>query len=316
MKALTLVQSEDEFLASLELDRLRARAEKAGYAIEEVAGDDERALFYALDTPSLFGDGRFVVVRASTLEAHAERLAAWAESPPPGLAAVLVVGRATKLKKAVGRHAEVIELAAPKPWETADWLVKFLKGRGRVITKEAATALVEAVGTGLRDLANAAEQLQLATTGQIGVDVVARQFRGLDSQVYTFLDAVVQRDRAAALRHLGALLRSGGTHPLVLTTTLANQFRALAAARDAGRQQAAALAKELGVSVGHVNRAFRHGRNFSAGEIRQAFRLLADTDDQLKGGERGQEGSDRLVLELMVARLAGDRPAAPAGRRR
>ena len=57
-----------------------------------------------------------------------------------------MVSRATKLKKALGRGAEVIEVAAPKPWETADWLVKFLKGRGRIITKDAATALVEAVG--------------------------------------------------------------------------------------------------------------------------------------------------------------------------
>ena len=315
MRALTLIVSENEFLASLELERVRAAWEAKGYTAEEVDGDDEQTLFYALDTPSLFGGGRLVVVRGANLDAHVDRLVAWAASPPPGIAAAVVGGKTAKVRKAAGRDADVIEVAAPKPWESADWLVKFLKGRGRTMSKDAAQALVEAIGTNLRDLANAAEQLQMATTGSIGIDTVGRLFRGHDSQLYTFLDALVQRDRAASLRHLGALLRTGGTHPLVLTTTLANQFRAIAVAREAGRTPAAALARELTVSVGHVNRASKHGRNFDTTELRQAFRLLADADDALKGGERGTERSDVLVLEMLVAQLTGDRPAVRSGRR-
>jgi DNA polymerase-3 subunit delta len=251
VKALTLIASGNEFLASLELERLRAHWEKKGYTIEEVGTEDVQALLYALDTPSLFGGGRFVVVRgaAADLEDSADRLAAWAESPPEGIAAVLVVDRSAKLRKALGARADVIELDSPKPWETADWLVKFLKGRGRVIKKDAAEALIEAVGTELRDIAMAADQLTMATTGTIGVDTVTKLFRGLESALYTFLDVLLQRDRAAALRHLGALLRAG-EHPLVVMQALGKQFRAIAAARDAGRTPAAVLAKELGVAPG------------------------------------------------------------------
>lgn len=311
MKALTLITAEDQFLASLELGRVRAHWESKGYSTEEATTDDVVAVFNALDTPAMFGDGRFVIVRgqAGPLDAEVERLTAWAESPPPGLACALVVGRATKLRKALGRGAEVIEASAPKPWETGAWVVTHMKGRGRQMTPEAAEALVEALGTDLRELATACEQLTLATSTRIGVDVVQRMFRGLDSQLYTFLDALLQRDRSAALKHLHSLLGVGEYHPLVLTATLAKQYRALAAGKGTERVAAATLAKELDITVGYVNRAFKHGRNFTPEDVRTGFRLIADADDTLKGGERGNELPEHVVMELLVSQLAGDRPA-------
>lgn len=290
---------------------------KKGYAVEEISTQDMHAVFYALDTQSLFGDGRFVIARgsASDVDGEAERLAAWAESPPPGVAAALVLGKAAKLKKALGARADVIEVEAPKPWETADWLVRHLKGHGRAMSRDAANALIEAVGTDLREVAGAAEQLTMATSGSIGVDTVTRMFRGFESQLFTFLDAVLQRDRSSALKHLGALMKSGD-HPLVIMQGLSKQFRAVAAAREAGRTPAAALAKELSVSVGYVNRAVKHGRNFDAAEIRRVFRLLADADLALKGGERGEDQPGELVMELLVGDICGEaRSMAPARRR-
>lgn len=317
MKPLALVLSESEFLASLALDRLRANWSKKGFEAEEVAADDLQAVLYALDTPSLFGAGRFVIVRgtAQQLDPAAERFAAWAEHPPEGIAAAIVAGRSQKLKKALGAHAEVLEPVAPKPWETADWLARHVKAAGRTMTKEAAVALVEAIGTDLRELATAAEQLMLAGSGSIGVEAVARLFRGHESQVYVFLDTVLKRDRPAALRHLGALMR-GGQHPLAIHTTLARQFRALAAAREAGRASPAELARELDLTPAYVTRAQKNARNFDAGEVRRAFRLLADADLALKGGEHGEDQPDELVMEMLVSEICGDRPAPAPARRR
>ncbi len=297
---------------------MRAAWEKRGYAIEEIPSDDPSLVFNALDTQSLFGGGRCVIVRgaATPLEPEADRFAAWAESPPPEVACIVAIGSALKLRKALGTRAEIVQVESPKPWETADWLARFVKGRGRTMTRDAAAQLVEAVGSDLRELSTAVEQLTLATTGSITVEVVSRMFRGLESQLYTFLDALLMRDRDAALRHLGALMRSG-EHPLVMMNALAKQFRAVAAARDVvGRPNAAALAKELDLTVGYVNRATKHARNFDAGEVRRAFRLLADADFSLKGGERGEEASDTLLMEMLVAELAGSHGPAPAQRGR
>lgn len=311
-----LIISENEFLASLELDRVRAHWEEKGYTTERVSTEDPQAVFYALDTASLFGDGRFVVVGgpAAPLEAAAGRLAEWADSPPPGLAAAIVATRASKLEKALTGHAEIFKPEAPKPWEVPDWVVRFLKGRGRVITKEAAAALVEAVGTNLRDAATAAEQVATATTGTINPPAVAKLFRGLESQLFTFLEATLRRDRPAALRHLGALMRSG-EHPLVILAALAKQFRALAAVRDAGATPPAALAKELDVSPGYVNRAKKHARAFDPASVRRAFRLLADADLALKGGEQSEERPAELLMELLIAEITADRVSSGAQRR-
>jgi DNA polymerase-3 subunit delta len=316
VKQLTLIVSGSEFLASLELSRVRAHWEKKGFTSEELSTDDVQAVFYALDTQALFGGGRLVIVRGSAadLDDESERLASWAESPPEGVAAVLMLDRSAKLRKALGARADVLELDAPKPWETADWLVKFIKGRGRVIKKEAAEALIEAVGTDLREIAIAAEQLTMATTGSIGVDTVNKLFRGLESALYTFLDALLQRDRSSALRHVGALMRAG-EHPLVIMQALSKQFRAVAVARDATRTPAAVLAKEMGIATGYVNRAYKHGRNFDAGEIRHAFRLLADADLALKGGLLGEDNPPEMVMELLVSELAGEGRMAVARRR-
>lgn len=294
---------------------MRAHWTGKGYTVEEVSAEDPQAVLYALDTPSLFGDGRFVVVRgdAKRLEEVADRLADWAATPPPGIAAALVVGSAAKLRKALASSADILELEAPKPWAVSEWLQRFLKSRNRTMTKDAATALVEAVGTDLRELASAAEQLTLATTGTIGVDTVARLFRGVESQLYTFLDAVVKRDRPAALRHLGSILRA--EHPLVVLSALAKQFRALAVAPEAGRTPPAALAKDLDVTVGYVNRAVKHFRNFTGAEVRRAFGLLAEADFALKGGERGEDLPGELVLETLVADICGA-SVAPVARHR
>ena len=313
MKQLTLIIGESEFLTSVELDRARALWVKKGYAVEEIGTDDAQALMYALDTQSLFGEGRCVVVRGSArdLEPLIDRIVAWAETPPPAIAAVFVLGSAAKLRKALGARADVVEPAAPKPWETADWLVRHVKGMGRTMTKDAASALIDSMGTDLRELATAAEQLAIATTGSIGVETVSRLFRGFETALYTFLESVLKRDRGAALRHLAALIRSG-THPLQIVNALSSQLRALAAARDAGRVPAAQLARELDVAVGYANRAQKHARNFDAGEVRRAFRALADADLALKGGlGMGEDNPPELVMELLVSEICGDRMQAP-----
>ncbi|MGZ4241699.1 MAG: hypothetical protein ACXVQ7_08840, partial [Actinomycetota bacterium] len=78
---------------------------------------------------------------------------------------------------------------------------------------------------------------------------------------------------------------------------------------------AAVLAKELGVATGYVNRAYKHGRNFDAGEIRRAFRLLADADLALKGGLLGEDNPPELVMELLVSEITGEGRVAAVRRR-
>lgn len=308
MRPLTLILGDAEFLVDEEFKRVRDRLLKEGHSLEEISAEDEMAVINALDTPSLFGGGRLIVLRgqATALEVHRDRLIRFAEDPIPETAVVVVTGGAQKLKKALGMRAEIIEVAGPKPWETAAWLLKHSKGKGRPITKDAAELLVETLGTDLRDLATAYDTLGLGAVGAIDAKMVATHFRGgHGSALYTFLDTVLAKDKPASLQHLQALM-AGGDHPLVIHASLVKQFRSFAATYGLDKADQPS-AKDLDVAQGYLNRATKHARRWDADGIRRAIVALAEADLALKGGLEGEDAPGELIVELLVIDLTSGR---------
>lgn len=304
MRPATIIISDDEFLASAALEEIRREADEAGFAREELAGADAHSLIYALGTPSLFDAGRLIVVPdAQDLPKEAvEVVVRWAADPGSGVSVVLVAeanARADKLAKALGSAAQVVKATAPAPWETAKWLAARVRQHGRRISPEAAQALVDAVGTDLRELAAAAAQLLAESEGSIDIALVQSRFQGLESKVYEFVDAVLERDRTQALLRLRSLIENG-ENPVGIVVQLGRQLRIVAAVKDGERRPAEAIARDLGARPGQVKRAFRQARNFEPHEIRRAFKLLADADLALKS-----ETQDELLLDLVVEELTG-----------
>lgn len=309
MKQLRLVVSEDEFLVSEALQKLREDLAAEGYEVEERSARDGLDLTYALSTPSLLGTGRAVVVRdADDLTTDAlKELADWAGSPPPGIVLVLA-GSAPKLRKTLSNLADVTELKGVR-FREAEWVVGRARAMGRSMTREAASALIDAVGVNLRELASALDQLMVTSAHSIDVAAVAGQFRGLEPEVWSFVDAVLDRDRSSPMK-LRALLERG-ENAIGLVATIANQLRMVAYVRGAERKPAAALARELGVKEGKVRRAMRQARNFTPADLTRAYRLLAEADMALKGGEWGEDEPNEIVLELLVADLLEGEAVTP-----
>lgn len=304
MKPATIISSVDDFLAGLALEPIRAGARERGFAEQEISPEDPAALANALETASLFDAGRLVIVRDADglKEGALSALSRWAASPAPGTRLALVCSTAAgakRLAKALGDAAELRKADEVPPWETPGWVAKRVRTLDRQISAEAAKALVEAVGTDLRELSGAIEQLLVATEGPLDLAAVAAQFRGLESKVHEFVDALLDRDRAQALRRLRALL-AHGENPIGIVAAVAGQLRILAMLADGERRPSAAVAKELGIKEGPVKRAMRRVRNFTPEEIRRAYRLVADADLALK-----TEGDDPLVLDLLVDEIAG-----------
>lgn len=300
MNPVTVILASDEFVASEALDDLRAQAAREGFAVEELDPADPQAILYALGTPSLFGDGRMVLVRAAeTLTADAQdSIEQWAGSPGDGVALVLMASgaAASKLSKRFGPSA-VIRAEGVPPWKAAEWTVKRAASLGRRMGGDAAAALVEAVGSELRDLAAAVDRLLEVTSEPIEPRHVHDQFRSVESRVYQFVDAVLDRDAALARKRLHGLLEQG-ENGIGLIAALHRQLRIVAAVTGGGSP--AAIAKDLGLkSEGAVKRAARQARGFSAERIARAYRLLAEADLALKSEE-----DDPLVLELLVDEIA------------
>ena len=302
MRPATLIVSDDEFLAAEALDEIRTETTAAGYAREEVDASDATALLYALGTPSLFDAGRLIVVHdAQDLNAEATDIVArWVADPGPGITLALVANantKADKLAKALGKHVHLVKSSAPAPWDTAKWLADRIRKRGRKVSPEAAHVIVDALGTDLRELAAAVDQLLDEVDGAIDVATVKERFHGLESKVYEFVDAVLERDPPQALKRLRSLIDQG-ENAIGIVAALWRQFRVVAYVKDGPRLPPDALAREIGVRPGQVKRAFRQARNFEPNEIRRAFAALADADVALKS-----ENQDDLVLDLLVEEI-------------
>ena len=313
MKPVRIIATSDDFLADLELDPLRAKAREHGYAEEEVPAADAHAIMNALGTGSLFDAGRLVIVPDAddAKEPSLSAIARWAENPTPDTRLVLLCttpSGAKRIAKALGDAAEIRTPDDVPPWETPGWVVKRAKALGRKMTPDAAKALVEAIGTDLRELSTAVEQLSASSDPRTAIDVaaVSAQFRGIESRIHEFVDALFDRDRAQALRRLRALM-SHGESPILLVASIAAQLRILAMLSGTERRPAVAIAKELGIKEGPVKRAMRRSRNFTPDELRRAYRLVADADLAFKS-----EDDDPLVLELLVDEIAGPARASRA----
>jgi DNA polymerase III subunit delta len=306
VKPVRIIATADDFLAGLELDPLRAKARERGFAEEDVPASDAVAIANALDTGSLFDAGRLVIVRDAddAKEPALKAMARWAENPTPDTRLVLLCSTAPGAKRVAKALGDLAEIRTPDdvpPWEAPGWVVKRARALGRRMTADAAKALVEALGTDLRELATALDQLIASTPadGVIDVAAVGVQFRGVESKIHEFVDALFDRDRTQALRRLRALLAHGES-PILITASIASQLRILAMLSGAERRPAGAVAKELGIKEGPVKRAMRRSRNFTPDEIRKAYRLIADADLAFKS-----EDDDPLVLELLVDEIAG-----------
>lgn len=306
MKSVRIIASADDFLADLELSPLREKARERGFAEEVIPAAEAAALANALETRSLFDAGKLVIVPDAddAKEPTFAVLRRWAADPQPDVRLVLMSttpAGTKRLTKALGDAAEVRTPEDVPPWQTAGWALKRAKALGRRMTPDASKVLVEAVGTDLREIASAVEQLAnvVPDGGTIDAAAVTLQFRGLESKLHEFVDVLFDRDRTQALRRLRALV-SHGEHPLVILAAVANQLRILAVLSSGERRPAAAVAKELGIKEGRVKRAMRRVRNFTPDEIRRAYRLAADADLAFKS-----ENDDPLVLELLVDEIAG-----------
>lgn len=264
-----------------------------------------------LTSPSLFATSRAVVIRGmeNASPELGEALLAYIRSPQPDVAVVLVHpggqkgrGLVDKLKKA---KIEVISCDAPKPWELATFVAgEVRRSRGR-IEEDAATLLVDAVGTDLRTLAGAVHQLLSDTADEtITAELIRRYFAGR-AQVTSFAvadDALAGRT-AQSLEQLRWALRSGVV-PVLLTSALASGLRSLIKLAGAPRGlRDPDLAREVGVPPWKLKTLRVQLRGWNSEGLGLALAAVARADGEVKGrAEDAEYALERMLLAVSAAR--------------
>jgi DNA polymerase III subunit delta len=318
----TLVVGEEEFLIDRTVRELVAAARATFAQAGDDGGDvhevDASALtpgeLTSLTSPSLFGGGCVVVVRGAQNAAKdvAAELTRYAAAPAPDAVLILTHAGGAKGKSLITdlTKAGVRVVARPRltrPSERADFVKGEFRRIGRQADEGAVRTLLDAVGSDLRELASAADQLASDTEGRISAAVVARYYRGrAEATGFSVADHAVEGRLAEALEQLRWALATG-VSPVLINSALAQGVRLLGRVGAASRgTNAAALAAELGAPPWKIDRVRQQLRGWHPDGVARALRAVAESDAQVKG-----EGtSPGYALERAVQRIV----AARAGR--
>lgn len=156
----------------------------------------------------------------------------------------------------------------------------------RKISGEALTALVQAVGRDVRELASACAQLVRDTSGTITPEDVQTYYGDrVETTGFKVADAALRGDEEEALRLLRHAL-AGGLDPVPLVAVLAMQLRQVGRVATAGRGSPAALARELGMAPWQVDQARRAAQGWDGARLGRAIEAVAVADVDVKGGLR------------------------------
>jgi DNA polymerase III subunit delta len=296
----------EEFLASEALDRLRAEIEADPLSEISFTGDvGVPDLMQALTTSSLLGGRRLVIVRGAQdlKKEHAEAIDEYLESPSPDSVLALVSAGRSKVDPVVKKRGAVISLEAPRGRRLVGWIRERARLHRLRVDDRGAWALVDSVGTELRDLDGALSQLATSGPegGRVGATDVRRMFPRLaDQRIFAFTDAVGDRRLDLAMGSLRRLLEQGD-EPLVLFGSLVSQVRRMLRARRYADQSAAAVGDAMGLPGWRAERLQKQARSYREEELVAALGALAAADVDIKGGDLPPEVAlERAVLQVVT----------------
>jgi DNA polymerase-3 subunit delta len=270
------------------------------------AGEVSTSELAELLSPSLFADARVVVLEAAA-EAGKDAvalIATVAADLPPGTVLVVVHaggGRAKALADQLKKlGAEVYPCARiTKAAERAD----FVRGEFRAlkikVADDTVTAMLDAVGSDIRELAAACSQLVADTAGEVDAVAVRRYHSGkAEVKGFDIADKAVTGDVAGAAEALRwAMLR--GEPQVVLADALAEAVHAIARVGPLTGDPYR-LAGELGMPPWRVQKAQKQARRWSRASVAEAMRLVATLNADVKGAAANPE----YALEAAVRRVA------------
>jgi DNA polymerase-3 subunit delta len=262
--------------------------------------------------PSLFGEARLLALRSAqdVRTAAAAVLGPYLQTPADGTVIVLQHAGGAKGKALLdlARKAKPLEIGCAKltrPDERAEFVrAEVLRCGGR-ITADAVAALLDAVGSDLRELAAVAAQLVSDSGGDVGVDIVRAFHRGrAEVSGFAVSDLAVVGRSGPALEALRFALSVGVPH-VVIADALADGVRSVARVASAGSGDQYALAKRLGMPPWKVKRAGAQSRGWTEAGLRQALSVVATLNADVKGAAV----DPAYALEVAVRRIGAARSA-------
>ena len=279
------------------------------------AGDVSTNELAELLSPSLFADERVVVLEAAD-EAGKDAAAlidSAAADLPPGTVLVVVHsggGRAKALAAQLRERGAHIHQCAKiaKAGERAAFVRAEFRALNIKADDETVGALLDAVGSDIRELASACSQLVADTGGAVDANAVRRYHSGkAEVTGFDIADKAVVGDIAGSTEALRWAMSRGVAHVLI-ADALAEAVHTIARVRPLSGG-AHRLAGELGMPPWRIEKAQKQARRWTPDRIATAIRLVAALNADVKGAA----ADPNYALENTVRKVA--QLAADGGRR-
>jgi DNA polymerase III subunit delta len=309
---LVLIQGAEGLLADRAISKILA-TNPAATITTLIADEIEVGTITDSLAPSLFGDARIVVIKEiqDLVADCSDEIIEYLSDPDESLNLVLwhkggVKGKALvdKVKKA---GAELISAEAiKKDSDKAEFVRGEFKSLGRKISTQAVQALIDSLGSDLRELGGACSQL--ASDVQYGKlidedDVVAYQRGRIETTGYDVADAVLDGKTALALISLRNAINTG-TDPVLIVSAIAASIRTMAKVSGASRGlKSYDLAAQLGLPPWQIDKARRQLSGWSENALARSVITLAQADADIKGAAADPAYAlERAIITISTAR--------------
>jgi DNA polymerase III subunit delta len=264
-----------------------------------------------LTAPSLFGGGCVVVVRSAQDAGKdlSAQLVSLARTQAPDVFLIITHAGGAKnkalLSDLLSAGARRVDCPGIKRFgERMDFLRAEFRRSGRKADDSGLRALLDAVGTNLRDLAAACSQLSADTTGVINQAAVARYYQGrAEATGFSVADKACEGNLAGALEQLRWALATG-TSPVLISSALAQGLRTLGLVGSVGRGLSPnALAAELGMPPWRIDKARQQLAGWTSEGLATAHAAIAEADVQVKGeGASAGYALERAISTIVACR--------------
>ena len=299
-----LVLGEDDFLAERATKAIVAQAGEGVEVTTLRAGDVSEGEIAMVTSPSLFAEDRVVVVKHAELAGKepTEILLQACVNPAPGITLIVEHtggGRQKAMVKKFAKVAEVHKADTLKDNERRSWLMEEFRSHGVRPTPDVAAAVLESVGSDLRELASAVSQLVSDTEGELTVESVRAYYVGVAEVAgFDIADQAVagRADRALASTRRALQL---GTSPVSIAAALARKVGDIAKLHGV-RGNPDQLARTVGMHPYVAKKTMQVARQWSGDAVSHAVIIVSDLDAEVKG----QGGDPEFALENAVRRIA------------
>lgn len=299
-----LVLGEDDFLAERATKAIVAAAGEGVEVTTLRAGDVSEGEIAMATSPSLFAEDRVVVVKHAELAGKEPTgiLLKACVDPAPGITLVIEHTGGGRQKAMVAKFSKAAEVHKADPLkdnERRSWLMEEFRRHGARPTPDVAAAVLESVGSDLRELASAVSQLVSDTEGELTVESVRDYYVGVAEVAgFDIADQAVagRADRALASTRRALQL---GTSPVSISAALARKVGDIAKLHGV-RGNPDQLARTVGMHPYVAKKTMQVARQWSGDAVSHAVIIVADLDAEVKG----QGGDPQFALENAVRRIA------------